>query len=183
MAPPPPPMVSCHSPWPVQFMLPVTGQGCVDPPSYRGFGSPPDLFHIRPGGVGHPRGCMPIPMFRYGIRSAGVCPSCGRPQTRPDLGCYHLRLSLRFCHKGPSEGSGDPPRQIAAMSRVPSQGCTLINQPDGVRGHPEGERRALQFGGTGSKFLRVWNFASILLSSEVGGGLSRNSLLPQRYWA
>ena len=40
---------------------------------------------------------------------------------------------------------------------------------------------AFQFGGTGSKVLRVCNFASTLLSSAVVGSLSGNALFPWRY--
>ena len=44
-------MVSRHSPWPGQSVLPVVGQGCVAPPSDRGSGSPPWTY-LYPSGRG-----------------------------------------------------------------------------------------------------------------------------------
>ena len=46
-----------------------------------------------------------------------------------------------------------------------------------------GRGGSFNLGGTGSKVLRVWNFASTLLSSAVGVSLSGNTLCPRRYWA
>ena len=45
------------------------------------------------------------------------------------------------------EVSGDPPRHIAAVARVSLHVRTLINQPDGLWGHLEGERGAFHIGG------------------------------------
>ena len=65
----------------------------------------------------------------------------------PDISCCLLRLSLRVRHKGPLDGSGDPPSHVADVARVLSQYHTLINQPDGVLGHPEGSREAFRVEG------------------------------------
>ena len=108
---------------------------------------PPDLLHIRLGGVGRPHRRVLIPQFQYGIRFGVIFPSRGRLQTRPDLCCCLLRLSPGVCHEGPMEGYGDTPRHAAAFARVLLHGRTLIYQPDEVWGYPEVERGAFQFGG------------------------------------
>ena len=45
------------------------------------------------------------------------------------------------------EGSGDPPRHIAARARFLMQGRTYINQMDGDWGHPEVVRGGVNLGG------------------------------------
>ena len=111
-------------------------------PLIEGLEVPPDLLYIRPGGVGRPHGRVPIPPFQYGVCSAGARPSLGRLQTRPDLCCCLLCLSPGVRHKRPVDGSGDTHHHVLTIARVPEQGRALINQPDGIWGHPEGVRGA-----------------------------------------
>ena len=131
---------------------------------------PPDLLHIRPWRFRRPYRHVPIPMFQYGVRSARFCPSRGKFQIRPDCSGCPLCSSTRVRHKGLSDVSGDTPHHIEFVLGVSIQSRTLINKPDGVGGHPEEVRGVPQSGGIGSKVFRVWNFASTLLSSAVGGG-------------
>ena len=116
-------------------------------PLIEGIEAPPYLLHIRLGRVGCPLRRVPIPEFQYCIRSAGVGPSCGRLHTRHDISGFLLCSSPRVLQKGLEDCSGKTPRHVAAVSRVLAQGCTLINQPDGIGGNPEGERGELQYGG------------------------------------
>ena len=129
---------------------------------------PPDLLHIRPGGVGRPCGRMPIPPFHCGVRSAGVYPSRGRLQTHPALCCCLLCSFPGVRHEGPTDRSGDPPHHVAAVVRVPSHGRTLINQPNGVWGHPEGERGAFQLGG--DRFQGIEGLKLFASSAKFRGG-------------
>ena len=87
---------------------------------------PPDLLHIRRGGVGRPYGCVLIPPFHNGVRSVGVRPSCGRLHTRPHLLCCLLRSSTGVYHEGLVDGSGDPPHHVVAVARVLLHGLTLM---------------------------------------------------------
>ena len=129
---------------------------------------PPELFHIRTGGVGRPRGRVLIPTFQYGVRSAGVRPSRGSLQTRPDLHRCLLRSPPGVLHQGPSDGYSEPPHQVSTVAIIPVQGRTLINQPDGILGHPEGERRAFHLGGY--RFQGLEGLKIIIGSAQFRGG-------------
>ena len=137
-------------------------------PLIEGMKFPPDLLHILPGGVGRSGGRVPIPPFQYSVRSTGVCSSRGSLQTRPNISCCLLCLSPRLRHKGPSDGSGEPPCHVAAVLRVLPQGHTLINKPDGFGVNQEGARGALQFGGDRFQGFRVPELG--VYSTELCGG-------------
>ena len=100
-------------------------------PLIEGLEVPPELFHIRPRGVGRPHRRVTIPMFHSEIRSARVYPSCGRFQTCPDLSFYLLCSFLIVRHNGPLDGSGEPsPRcscaevSVARPHTYQSTGCS-----------------------------------------------------------
>ena len=107
----------------------------------------PNIPHIRPLGVGHTQGRVPIPTFQYGVRYVGVRPYHGRLQTCPDLCCCLLHSPSGVCQKGPDYVSSEPPHHVLTVAGVLTQSCTLINQPDGILGHPEGARGSFLLGG------------------------------------
>ena len=88
----------------------------------------------------------------------------------PNRCCGVLGSSLRVNQKGLSGSLVDPPRHFAIVARVAAEGCLHINQTDGIEGLPEGARGSFRVGGTVSKFLIVWNFASTRPSFAAGGG-------------
>ena len=100
-------------------------------PLVEGLENPPDIIHVRSGGVGRPCGRVTIPPFQYGVRSAGVRPSCGRLNTHPDLCFCLLHLPPGIRHQVPADGSHDPPRHVLAVVGVPEQGRSFVNQLDG----------------------------------------------------
>ena len=90
---------------------------------------------------------MLIPPSQYSVHSVGVRPSRGRLQKRPNLRCCLLCSSLGVRHEGTTDGSGDPPHHVVVVARALLHERTLTNQPDGVWGHPERAREALQLRG------------------------------------
>ena len=79
---------------------------------------PRDFLHISPGRVGHTHGCMPVPMFQYGVCLTKVGPAHCRIKTRHDRYFGGLGSSPRVHKKGKSHGFSDSPRHVAVMERV-----------------------------------------------------------------
>ena len=68
--------------------------------------------------------------------------------THPVEGSRHAPISVAASFTRLRESAiRDYRLHVAAVLRIPLQGHMLINQKDGVGGHPEGARGALQFGG------------------------------------
>ena len=167
LPPPTPPMGSRHLPFPGLRVLPEAGQGGVAPLSDREYRSPPWTSPYL-----YQRGWVPARTHAdttvlVWCMLRGVCPYCGRLQTRSNLICCFPRSSQIVWYKGPSDGFVDPPCHIAAIARVPLQGRGLINQLDGFGGHPKGARGEFQFGG--DRFQGLEGLKICVESAELRG--------------
>ena len=140
-------MGSCCSPFLGRCVYPGAVQGGVAPFSDRWSGSIPWTFPYLYWKVWAPVWTRANTNVLVWHTLHGVCLSCGRLQAFPYLCCCILCLPPVIHNQWPPDGSGDSPRHIKVVVRVPARGRSFINQLDGSWGHSEGVRGEFYLGG------------------------------------